>query len=522
MHPMPRVEKIDSTFADSTINLAVDTINKNKQALVFVNSRRSAEKQAEEIAKKSSANNIILAEKVAGILPKPTKQCLRLSNCIKKGVAFHHAGLHARQKELIEDEFRKGTISIICSTPTLAAGLDLPAFRTIIKDLKRYGGRFGMVHIPVLEFLQMAGRAGRPKFDSFGESICIAKTDSEAHEIFNNFIRGEPEEIYSKLAVEPVLRTYLLSLISSSFVSSDEEIETFFKKTFWAFQFKDMNQLTFKIQQMLQLLIDYKFITKGGGDSDFVSADEISSNHYKPTLLGKRVSELYLDPLTANQIVNALTKAKDIVTNEFSYLHLICNTLEIRPRLRVRTKEWDLMQEKSIFYQPYFLENEPSIYEPEFEDFMRAIKTALMFHHWIDEFDDEYIYENFNCAPGETRAKLNIADWLLFCCIELNKILGFTKLNKDLNRIRTRLKYGVKEELLPLIKFEGIGRSRARKLFHSKIRDIGDVKRTDLVSLSQIVGKQIALNLKKQVGEAVKEIAPKARKGQLSIHKFGK
>ena len=166
-------EQIERKWADSTTNLAFDTLKKKKQALVFVNTKRSAEKVAEEIAKKIKETNehlTLLRDQALGVLGKPTRQCERLARCLEKGIAFHHAGLHAKQKELIEDHFRSGTIRIISCTPTLAAGLDLPAFRTIIRDLKRYTGR-GMAYIPVLEFLQMAGRAGRPKFDKFGESM---------------------------------------------------------------------------------------------------------------------------------------------------------------------------------------------------------------------------------------------------------------------------------------------------------------------------------------------------------------
>jgi len=519
MHP----KKIPLKINDPTINIALHTLEQKKQALVFVNSRRSAEKQAEDIAKKRKHSNKEcekLSEQIRTIIPRPTKQCIRLAECVKKGIAFHHAGLHAKQKEIIEDEFRKGNISIICSTPTLAAGLDLPAFRAIIKNLKRYMGRFGMQYIPVLEYLQMAGRAGRPNFDTFGEGICIAKSESEAHEIYNKYVLGLPEEIYSKLAVEPVLRTYLLSLISSNFVSTDKEILDFFQKTFWAHQFKDMEKLSLKIQEMLQLLIDFEFITQGGPKEDFISASDVADNKYKPTLLGRRTSELYLDPLTAHKLIKALHKANTIITKEMSYLHLVCNTLEMRPRLRIRTKEWDDVQEKSLLYQEYFLENEPSLYEPDFEDFFEAVKTASMLNEWIEEKEEQYLLDTYNCAPGETRAKLKVADWLLMCCAELNKILGFQKLNKDLNKVRTRLKYGAKAELLPLLRLKGIGRMRARTLFRNKVKNLGDIKKVNLQSLQQLLGKNLGVQLKEQVGDIQKQVPKGKRKGQLGLRKY--
>ena len=262
---MQRKAKVNQVFKDEALSLALDTIFIGKQAFVFVNAKRSAEKTAEEIAKKikqTSQTDLVLEEisnKLLKVLSKPTKQCERLAFCAKKGIAFHHAGLHSEQREIIEDEFRKGTIKIICCTPTLAAGVDLPAFRTIIRDLKRFG-HMGLNWIPVLEYLQQAGRAGRPKFDSFGESIIIAETESEKELLYEKYIKGEPEEIYSKLAVEPALRTYLLSLIASDFVNTHERIYGFFSKTFWAHQFKDMKKLQKIIDKMLFLLEEWEFI----------------------------------------------------------------------------------------------------------------------------------------------------------------------------------------------------------------------------------------------------------------------
>ncbi|PIU72277.1 extensin, partial [Candidatus Woesearchaeota archaeon CG06_land_8_20_14_3_00_33_13] len=172
------------------INLAIDTIKRDKQAIVFVNTKSSAEKTAEDISKqikKQDKELDELSEQVLKALSRPTKQCERLSRCVKKGIAFHHAGLVAKQREIIEDSFRHGIIKIICSTPTLALGVDLPAFRVIIKDLKRYGGPYGMAWIPVLEYLQQSGRAGRPKFDTYGESIAIASTEKEKDAIYENY-----------------------------------------------------------------------------------------------------------------------------------------------------------------------------------------------------------------------------------------------------------------------------------------------------------------------------------------------
>ena len=89
-------------------------------------------------------------------------------------------------------------------------------------------------------------------------------------------------------------------------------------------------------------------------------------------------------------------------------------------------------------------------------------------------------------------------------------------------KLRIRIKDGVKEELLPLLKLKNIGRIRARKMFAHGIKDLGDVKKADLATLSQLLGKKIAEDVKKQVGEEIHEIPKGTRKGQLSLEKFWK
>ncbi|MDP3733765.1 MAG: helicase-related protein [Nanoarchaeota archaeon] len=165
-------------MADDLHRVALETITIGKQAIIFLPSKSSAEKTAEEIAKKTAFFLPELGQEILTAVSTPTSQCRRLSHCVKKGIAFHHSGLTSKQKDTIEESFKAGKIRIICSTPTLAAGLSLPVFRVIIKSLKRYTGRWGMDWIPVLEYLQMAGRAGRPEYESYGEAITIAKSDA--------------------------------------------------------------------------------------------------------------------------------------------------------------------------------------------------------------------------------------------------------------------------------------------------------------------------------------------------------
>ena len=514
---MPKSIDLDDEFESAVLNIALDTIKIGKQALVFVNTKKSAEKTAEEISKKIKSDSEILfnlAADALNALSKPTKQCERLAFCLKKGIAFHHAGLTYKQKEIIESNFRNGAIKIICCTPTLAYGVDLPAFRAIIKDLKRYTIH-GLSWIPVLDYMQMSGRAGRPNYDSEGQAISIALTNSEKEKIEERYVNGKPEEIYSKLAVEPVLRTYVLSLISSEFTSTKKELFEFFDKTFYAHQFKDLRRLHATISKVIELLEDWEFIIASG--DDFANANELRDDKLKPTLVGKRVAELYIDPLTAYFIITCLRNASDKKVEAFSFLQMVSHTLEIRPMLRVGIREHDKIQESMLEFSNFLLESEPSMYEPEYEDFLNSIKTALMFYQWVNEQDEDFLLEEYNVRPGELRTKIDLADWLLYSSEEICKMMHYQSLIKEIVKLRLRLKYGVKEELLPLVRLENIGRVRARILFRNRIRDIKDLRNTDLSTLSQLLGEKTALGIKKQLGQERMEVPENKRKGQISL-----
>ena len=159
---------------------------------------------------------------------------------------------------------------------------------------------------------------------------------------------------------------------------------------------------------------------------------------------------------------------------------------------------------------------------PDYGDFLNSVKTALFMHDWIGEQGEEYLMEKYDIRPGEIRAKLDLADWLLYATEELSRILGFNKILKEIKKTRFRLKYGVKEELLALLKLKGIGRVRARKLFRNRIRDLGDVKKSDVMKLIQILGRKVAIDIKKQIGQDFEnmKVRENKRKGQISLNDF--
>lgn len=515
------------------VNIALDTVKVGKQALVFVSTRQSAEKAAEEIASHLKLSNdrlVAVADEALHALPRPTKQCERLARCVKGGTAFHHSGLTSKQRQLIEDNFRSGTIKIICCTPTLAAGVDLPAYRAVIRDLKRFSERSGYGYggsnwIPVLEYMQMTGRAGRPRFDTEGQAVLIAGTESEEEELAERYIHGEPEDIFSKLAVEPVLRTYLLSLIATRIIGNRAEVMSFFSRTFWSHQYKDFKQLERILDRMLFLLDEWEFVRGSDNGSEFASAADVKNAALKSTLLGTRVAQLYLDPLTAHEIILGLRKAAAKKITEpapFHLLQLISSKLEMRPLLKVKVRELEDFQSILAEQGGMPLIDEPSMFEDGYDEFLASIKTARFFYEWIDEKDEEYLLEKYGIRPGEVHSKLGNADWLLYSAAEIAKLMQLQQLLKHITKLRFRVEHGVKEELLPLLQLRGIGRVRARKLFSNRIKNLAGVKSADVSTLTQILGSgKLAMDIKQQLGEKTEAVKEGKKKGQINLRDYG-
>jgi len=476
-----------------------NTLNLKKQALFFVSTRRNAESLAEKlggIVKQKLARSEQLelnkiANKIESVLEVPTQQCKKIVRCVRNGTAFHHAGLMFKQKKLIEDNFKKGLIKVIVATPSLAYGVNLPSFRVIMRDLKRYYPGLGAIFIPVLEVQQMLGRCGRPQFDSFGEGIILARDEEESEEIIDHYIHGEPEDIKSKLALEPVLRMHALALIASEFCRSEKTLLEFFSKTFYAYQYGKIGEIEEKIFEILDNLVKWKFIIN-------------QKEKIVTTRVGKRVSELYIDPLTAHTFIENLDRAVKMKIQPFSLLHTISGTIEMEPLINVRAGDFSELNETIAERENLFLQKIPKEWDLEFDEFLKSVKTSLMFETWINEATEDQILTKYRVAPGELRGRIKIADWLIYSLQELALLLGYKEILKDIRKLRVRVNYGVKEELIPLVRLRNIGRVRARKLFSSGLTSIQKLREIPIESLSLLVGPKIAYSIKEQLGEITK------------------
>lgn len=503
--------------AEQENSILENTLSLRKQALFFVSTRRNAEGLAQKLArttrkKMSKVEHEELArlsQDVLNVLESPTRQCKKLADCIRSGSAFHHAGLLRKQKQLIEEGFRAGMVKSISATPTLAMGVNLPAFRVVIRDPKRYYRGIGSSYIPVLEYKQFVGRAGRPQYDKFGESILVARTADDADKLVDRFIMGEPEKIKSKLAVEPVLRMHTLALISSGFAKTEKALLEFFSKTFYAYQYGEISIIENKLLEILDLLKEWKFISEKSGK-------------LQPMRIGKRVTELYLDPLTAHEFIDALKspKAGKKKIQPFSIIQCASNTIEMSPLLYIRSGDFAELNEIIAEREHMFLQQVPREWDLEFDRFLRSVKTAMLFEAWMNEKTEDQILGKFRVAPGELRGRLHVADWLIYSLQELALLLGLKEILKDIRKTRVRMKYGVREDLMPLVRLKSIGRVRARTLSTAGLKTVAALRRVPLQSLSKIIGPNIAYTIKEQLGEKLEKPNNARKTKQYNLEKF--
>ena len=150
----------------------IEKYSEKKSCLVFCSTRKSTARTAEFLADKLTK----LGNPVVDSNPEDPV----LAKCMAKGIAFHHAGLSAEDRALVENLFKAGKVKIVCSTSTLAVGLNLPARLVIVKSTMQYlGGKTGFKEYDDADVLQMIGRAGRLGLDTKGVAVIMTDLESK-------------------------------------------------------------------------------------------------------------------------------------------------------------------------------------------------------------------------------------------------------------------------------------------------------------------------------------------------------
>ncbi len=477
--------EVKTSIRGLPVDLGLQSVRDGGQALLFAETRARSVSLA---TKACDAVSKLLTKEDAKALEKTAKKILarsehtdlvkRLAQLVRHGVAFHHAGLNQNCREIVESEFRGGSIRLISSTPTLAAGVNLPARRVVISSISRYDAKSGTnKSISVLEYKQLCGRAGRPQYDDHGESIIVAGS-FDASDLVDYYVNGEPEPIESKITDDRSLRTHVLSVIVTNPGLKEGEILDFFLQTLGGHQ-STKSGLKFAIRLALRFLVTEEMLIKKG-------------DRYAATDFGKKTSKLYIDPMTATYFRRSLDGASGGKLHTLGFLHLVSTCNEFFPKFSLRSKDYERAS--------LLIENGSSELLEQISEY-DCNRSLLALDSWIAESTELFLSDSLGIESGDMHRMVETGDWLLYCFREIAKEFERADLLEELDVLRTRLTYGIRPDLVDLVGVKGVGRVRARTLFRHGIKDIAGLRKTPVKKLAEIdkIGSTLANNIKSQL-----------------------
>ncbi len=489
-------ETVRSTYG-AAIDVAFESISTGGQSLIFASTRRRAVSLATKASELTSSYLGEAERQACGDASRRIRESGEetglsrlLADLVSKGAAFHHAGLPHEHRKIVEDAYRGRAVKLLASTPTLAAGVNLPARRVVIADLSRYDGELGMSSaISVLEYRQMAGRAGRPQYDEYGETVIVPPPAYSPEEAMRHYVESSPEPIESRLGGERGMHVHLLAVIASRHGTTREEIDSVFSKTLLAAQ-TGKESVARHLDEALGYLFAEQLVVERGGA-------------FHSTGFGKRISTLYIDPMTGVLFKRSLGGFQAGPDHTVKLLHVVAKSPDFEPKFPMRERHYQQAYEYLESNRASFSLGEGgrrSSSFMEYEDLIQDMRTVMVLDSWIDEQKEDAILERLGAEPGDLHRAVESADWLLYCFCELARLFGKYEVIKEADFLRKRVEVGVRGELVELTKLRGVGRARARSLFNYGFRSIKSIREAPAEKLGLVdkIGPVLAKRIKEE------------------------
>ncbi|VDK81710.1 unnamed protein product [Litomosoides sigmodontis] len=468
------------------------------------------------------------AEKLSAIKALKSEEDGKLPSLLElsimRGVAYHHSGLTADERKIIEGAFQDGIINVICCTSTLAAGVNLPARRVIIR-----APLVGKEPLRKTQYLQMIGRAGRAGYDDVGEAVTILHSSYEEAK-FLDMIGGPLPECSSSLNEPSMFSSFVLDLISLKIVvllprnvlheisfqiaQRMEELEAVVQQTLFGMQNNNSGEL---LREMLEYLTKHNLVTVDGDGS------------YSVSIFGIAVFSASLSPLIVPQMCALLSNNLNEGVVLSTHFHLLFMMVPFDISVDV---DWN------IFYEEYkaLPRSEQALLarlglddkqlvrcfidRPKLDESgpSSRLYVSFMLHRlWKQEtFSD--VAERFNVSRGWLQNALQAT------CSQASsiarfaeKIPSFWPLKNLLPDLVQHLRDCSQQELIPLLALDGVKRGRARQLYNAGFKTLGLIASADpSILLSTIdhlnrrqanaIIRSAKVLLRDQVAEKVEEL----------------
>lgn len=427
--------------------------------------------------------------------------CRVLRQTLPMGVAYHHSGLTVEERRIVEDAYTSGVLCCLTCTSTLAAGVNLPAKRVILKSPYT-----GTEFLTRSVYQQMAGRAGRAGIDSSGESILIVPNADK--EKVRRLLEAPVDSCYSNLLQDEqkALKMLLLSLIGLEVAKTEESLSKVMDATLLALQQRKEGKDP--LQTLHQALDDLS--TAG------LVLKHISTGELRATPLGCAAFKGFVDPAIAGTLRKELWAALSSLSLRCP-LHLL---YLVTPR-QLPTARLD----PPTYYRLYGDLKEDELQVAELIGVSEALVTRLAsggslkiserlllqaFYKTMqlnDLWHQKSVWEvaaKYKEHRGQVQTLLasasTFASALTHFCKELPELWAYRVL---LPEFTEHLSNCVTMELIPLMELPSVRKGRARQLHKAGFRSIMDVACADPKELAEKVGP-ISRRQARQIVDAAK------------------
>ncbi len=289
---------------DWIIPLTRELVSKGQSVIIFRNVRGATVGCATYLAQ---SLGLPPAQETIEALPTgdPSVSSEALRRVLAGGVAFHNSDLDRDERLVLEDHFRDPDkdLKVMVATTTLAMGINTPAEAVIIVELVHPGPT--PTPYSVAEYKNMVGRAGRLGYSDKGTSFVVAPDPRSEYEVWEHFVKGNPEDISSQLLdVRSDPRNLVLRTLTAGAQFNEaagmtaDEVIVFVEDSFGAFQQRmvspDWEWGRPQLQRAINDLARHQLIEEG---------DE---GRYKTAPLGQLAGESGTSVISMIRLVDAL------------------------------------------------------------------------------------------------------------------------------------------------------------------------------------------------------------------------
>jgi len=484
------------------MSTAVQLAERGEQSLIFLSDKDSTRRMAtlatEEFHGRPAANAI---EQLMSL--EETRSRQMLVECLQSGMAFHNADMSIEERTVVERYFREGDVRIICATPTLAVGVNLPARNVFLEpmlwDSNKAGGQLHKRYLTKAEYDNMGGRAGRLSLeDEFGRSVLVATTPLERMVLRKRYFESELEPIAPQLSGID-LDTHVMNLVAAEAAFSRDEIAKFLAQTytgvtFWRTLTEQKEEFQRKINVAVGHCVEYGLLTDEGGRLEASS-------------LGRLCAVKGIAAQSGHVIRRWLDAIKGRGVTEIEAIYALCRTHEARQQhVNMSTQEYHawvypdrlaarLPREAFAFFGQVL---EDRIYQTY--DKVREMKVALLLADWVEGHKAVDIEEEYQSLAGTIRAAGETCGWLADAAAAIAELLGLPADDvRFLQALSTRLTSGVPSTGVDLcrIRLHGFGRTHVQKLLNAGLADMQAVRNAPGDVLKRALGSKMGARLRK-------------------------